>query len=202
MFPSSLFFAVCWVRGKPASGLHTQDSGPLNPSRRSLSCRPGRRNLPARSAAPRPATQCSLGFCFPGGKRRGKEKEGGTRQPASPFLPRLEEKPRIELLAVARGEKFGSFCSRNSSRLWCGAEAQGASRGPERASINARRMPDQPKSARRSALQLPPLSGACLELERRRRLWQRRALLAGFCNGPRDAETPAARSSRLSHDRG
>lgn len=50
---------------------------------------------------------------------------------------------------------------------------------------------------------MQPLSRAGLELERRRRrLWQRRALLTAFCNGPRDAETPAARASRLSHDRG
>lgn len=77
-----------------------------------------------------------------------------------------------------------------------------ASGGRAGASANAWRAQSWPGPVQPSAPQLPPLSRARLELERRRRLWQRRALLAAFCNGPRDAETPAARASRLSHDRG
>lgn len=64
-----------------------------------------------------------------------------------------------------------------------------------RASASARRALGLARPA-----QLQPLSRAGLELERqRRRLWQRRALLTAFCNGPRDAETPAARAETITY---
>lgn len=157
-----------------------------------------------------PAAEPTLELCFPGQEKRGKEEKGAPLLAAR--AGRLSRRSRSRR---SRGPSWRRWPAGKSLVAAAGAEhagveeGRGAGREPRAGggvSAKVGRTRDAPRPAPRSAppQQRPPLPRTGLELERRRRrrLWLRRALLAAFCNGPRDAETPAAHASRSSHDRG